>query len=817
VVDALEPEDSAVILLGDDGVGKLSVATEAAAALGQRLQEEIDVVTIPVTADNVIDILRAVEQDAAKQRSVLVVEGIDTYSAAVAAEVDRLVGVAGLRIVATARRVSAGATRLAGHRGVRRIPVAPLSLMEAERCVCCLLGCDAVEPLTLRRWYRLTRGFFSSLTVLALATDEEGLLGRERGCVWDVSDRGHVSAELVEDLQARCTPQELATLQLINEAAPIEEEPLLRLIDSGHLATLIDHGILTVVILGDGKRQVSLKQPLYAGLVRALTPEPRRREINAMLYDAIAEDVGPKDPTAAGASLVRLVGFGMASGRDVPLSWLGAAFDRLTRSGGDTESLVGIASMIAAHRDVNATLLAKVAIYLGTWARLSGEQDVAATAYGWGLRAREALRPGIGGPDSLSTALEIRLATYEAVDQGDLAKAGQRLSELEGSTRGADDKIKTLVRGARMASTVAAGRLNPADIDDVGAVGISSLPGERARFWSTIASTLVLIQRGKFAEAADRAEAAVTIVGLGGAGYETNVEMLLFSIFLTHWFSGALELAHEAFLRLGLHALHGDSQTGLVDLAEVMLANSLGRWREAERKSHLLVLRMSKHDPYVVMPLAQAAYALALAGLGERSASARVIRLAESERFGLALMAKGLVLTQTLRARMWNQCSETAEAARVAANWAAADHLPMVELVATHVRGLADPSVLPPLLARTSALAARVEAKVAEVLVQHCHEIATQKPAWETPAARLLADSGAWMPLPQGPHLSAREREVAMLASLGYSSKWIAAHHHLSARTVETHLRHVFTKTSTTNRDELRTWFRREPVHRSNT
>jgi DNA-binding CsgD family transcriptional regulator len=56
-----------------------------------------------------------------------------------------------------------------------------------------------------------------------------------------------------------------------------------------------------------------------------------------------------------------------------------------------------------------------------------------------------------------------------------------------------------------------------------------------------------------------------------------------------------------------------------------------------------------------------------------------------------------------------------------------------------------------------------------------------------------------------------------MLASLGYSSKWIAAHHHLSARTVETHLRHVFTKTSTTNRDELRTWFRREPVHRSNT
>ncbi|QAB19276.1 LuxR family transcriptional regulator [Leucobacter muris] len=70
------------------------------------------------------------------------------------------------------------------------------------------------------------------------------------------------------------------------------------------------------------------------------------------------------------------------------------------------------------------------------------------------------------------------------------------------------------------------------------------------------------------------------------------------------------------------------------------------------------------------------------------------------------------------------------------------------------------------------------------------------------------------MPLPLTEELSSREREIALFASLGYSSRWIAEQFHLSVRTVDTHLRHVFTKLRVSGRDELRQWFRREHVSR---
>jgi DNA-binding CsgD family transcriptional regulator len=74
---------------------------------------------------------------------------------------------------------------------------------------------------------------------------------------------------------------------------------------------------------------------------------------------------------------------------------------------------------------------------------------------------------------------------------------------------------------------------------------------------------------------------------------------------------------------------------------------------------------------------------------------------------------------------------------------------------------------------------------------------------------RLLADLGVWLPLPPAPGLTAREREVVLLAALGHTSRFIAERLYISVRTVETHLSNIFAKLGIENRDELWRWVTR--------
>ena len=56
--------------------------------------------------------------------------------------------------------------------------------------------------------------------------------------------------------------------------------------------------------------------------------------------------------------------------------------------------------------------------------------------------------------------------------------------------------------------------------------------------------------------------------------------------------------------------------------------------------------------------------------------------------------------------------------------------------------------------------------------------------------------------------ISTREIDVARLVAEGLSNKEIARRLHLSVRTVETHVRHMLTKTGLDNRTQLATWAR---------
>jgi DNA-binding CsgD family transcriptional regulator len=58
------------------------------------------------------------------------------------------------------------------------------------------------------------------------------------------------------------------------------------------------------------------------------------------------------------------------------------------------------------------------------------------------------------------------------------------------------------------------------------------------------------------------------------------------------------------------------------------------------------------------------------------------------------------------------------------------------------------------------------------------------------------------------PTESLSELEVVRLVAEGLANKAIAAHLHLSVRTVESHVRHVLTKAGLNNRTQLATWAR---------
>lgn len=51
--------------------------------------------------------------------------------------------------------------------------------------------------------------------------------------------------------------------------------------------------------------------------------------------------------------------------------------------------------------------------------------------------------------------------------------------------------------------------------------------------------------------------------------------------------------------------------------------------------------------------------------------------------------------------------------------------------------------------------------------------------------------------------LSPREQEVARLYSKGVSARYVAERLHISPRTVEVHIRHVYEKLGISRRDEL--------------
>ena len=124
-------------------------------------------------------------------------------------------------------------------------------------------------------------------------------------------------------------------------------------------------------------------------------------------------------------------------------------------------------------------------------------------------------------------------------------------------------------------------------------------------------------------------------------------------------------------------------------------------------------------------------------------------------------------------------------------------------LVAGHLERTSDPTDAA-VLVRLGHLAEIVPGPRAQALVAHARAIAARDDELVAVAARDVSTCGLWLPsVRPSARLTAREREIAGLAAVGFSSRAIADRLTLSVRTVDSHLSRVFTKLNVRGRQEL--------------
>lgn len=850
VLETLIAPGSVSLLIGEAGTGKNRLVQEAATALSERLGERVAMISlIPpsspaagtaahlfpgmisgqgqgqgqgpgpagergFSADEPAErlgarLMETIEREAERGTPLIVAQGLDQYSPAATLMLDKLVRSRQSRIVGTARRLSGAAAHVARDPRVHKITVPPLSVEESRRFVERLLGAEHVELQTLRRWYRVTGGNSLSIMLLALALDRQGLIGRHRGVVYELPGAESVPSEFGEFLRETCSPGELRTLELVARVEPMFENAFIEMLDPEHVATLQDRGILAVGSAPNGRFTLSLRHQMLAAAVREQMSPSRVVEVSDQLFDALHKELDEGAPYHAPGLLLRMVEMGLDARRNLPIAWLSEALETL-RNEGDLQLRLRVALAVASHPDASTSQLAKASLQAAQIARLAGDRARLDEALDHVREAVARLRRSATAPARERVRLQLALVEHCVMDEEDAAAAGAILDELEREFAEAQGPVRESIRSARVQLLGSTGRLREAMERAPDPDALESMPIEWERTRARAVSSLILSQQGRHEAAIRLADHAASFAAIGEQQQPDSAGLLRFCSFIGSWSCGSIEEARHTLGEFADASFSDLHYSGLVEACTVLISLADGKWRLAAQRAERLRARLSVYDRYGLAGLANAALALALAALGEKEASRRATRLAETRQFGISQVLAGYVRLMTVRARQWNAEDGAAALSLRLAAWARAEHLDAIELQALHLLAVESPEEATIYRARIQALAESVEPPISAVILAHCEELFDGQAAWDTPPARTLTEFGIWMPLPLTEALSAREREIAMFAALGYSSRWIAEQFHLSVRTVDTHLRHVFTKVHVSGRDELRQWFRRE-------
>lgn len=778
-------------------------------------------------------VLRTGARTGRARRTVLVddVQWLDPVSALL---LRRLMDGGALRLIATLSSGTPGTratTTLLGGSGMLHQELAPLAEADVRVLLGSVLGCH-VALEAVRQLFTLSGGTVLYLRELVLGALRDGHLLTQDGS-WVLTTRDLSGtpwlADLVERRLADVGHEGTGMLQMLALAEPLPAAALLQAGTPAALAQLQERGLVTAGQQGQ-RSAIRLAHPLYGAVLRSRTMLLRRRAVLAAEGDRVR---------ALGArradDLLRLaVGQVEATGAAEPaLLEAAAAVTFRTHDHARTAELLEL--IPAAGWTADSRLrLAQSRFHLGRFraaeevlarqAAADEGQAVAAaqvrvTNLVWQGRADDALRvneAALAQASDPARRAQLRCNEGAALVASRQPAAGVRaLDGLPRSPEGlpsADTWIGAAAVKAvglsvlgRTGDAVAWAQLaaDTACPAQDGDTALFSHPGTRR-----LALVPALAEAGRLAEARAaglRAHEDLLQAGMTGPRLWAAVHMGRLEWLAGHvadaggWYSEALALARDAD-HLGARrlALGGSAAcaalTGDLDSARRALTRLQDGATTAsgvfstgeERLAEAWLLAVQGHLGAACTVLAQAA--AAARSTGHRNAEALLITDAARLGGAKAVLARAEEVADS--------CDGALAAGRLRFVRAAADGSP-AELLATghELAGLGAHLLAAEAHALAAAAFARTgDGRQADLASAQADEARALCQGAATPGLRTTKAAHV---------LTAREREIALIAATGAPSKEIAASLSLSVRTVDNYLQRVYKKLGVTGRREL--------------
>jgi DNA-binding CsgD family transcriptional regulator len=683
-----------------------------------------------------------------------------------------------------------------------------------------------VDGRSVNAIWELTRGNALFLRELVRHGVDRGLLAEDGG-VWRWRGKVEAGTRLAELVDLRIDgvgPDARGVLELVAVGGPLE----LGLIAPATPAALesLERGELVERGTDGRRRFVGLAHPLHGEAVRARLTPTRLEAIHAQLADAV-EARGAR----RGGDLLRLATWRLESGAPDD----GALFVRAA------------ARALAAPDPALAERLARAAVRAGAGFDAELALGRALAASGRGLDADDVLA-GLGGRarddrERAAVAMARARNLFWALDRADDADAA-----LQGAERGvSDDGLRHELTAQRVRLTAARGRPQAA-LDAAGPLLRDSAVHDRARTTAALGAAEALFTSGKTEEAAALAEAWLPVARRHRDELPHAEPVLLGMRAVALRLAGRLveattvsEHAYEALLarRSAAATAVEANMLGLIWLAR-------GRVRTALRFCRESAALLRDGDAAGMLAFALAGVGQAAAQAGEPDAARAAISEMERTPLGHKGFAVELVLARAWSAAASGELSRALGLARDAAALARSRGQQAYAVRALHdLCRLGDPAAAAPELA---GLADRVDGPFAATAAAHAAALVAGDGAALLATAERFADQGAllvaaeaagaaaaahrgtgrrasaraataraglWLTscegarpptmfaAPEATGLTPREREIALLAAAGSSSREIADRLVVSVRTVDNHLQNAYRKLGVTRRQDL--------------
>lgn len=852
IVSALgRPQPAAFVLAGEAGVGKtrlgaeaaleatrlgyataVSAATSAAAeipfgAFAPFLpQDDVPVqgmLALLLQASEAI-----LERAAAGQRLLLIVDDAHLLDDGSAALVQQLVQQQSCSLVATVRNLGSAPEPIVAlwKEGlVERIDLDPLGESDVAELAARFLG-GPVAGASVRRLWQASGGNPLFLRELLIGAAESGALADDGGIfvLRLPLTAPEPLTELVAARLAGLAPETVAVVELLAAGEPLGLALLEQLSAPSALEDAERHGLLEVRL--DGRRsEARLAHPLYGEVLRQTLPRTRLRRLWADLAEAL-ESSGARRRE----DLLRVASWQLDSGRQGDPSLLNRAarrahqmFDvdlaaRLARAsfeaGGGVEAglALGEAEFSSGRHEEGERLLA------GLVELCADDDELAlvanARAYNLGVL--------MGDTDAALAVIDEALAVVTATKArhrllGRLATSQVFEGELEAGLAAAaelleSDDAETFCRATYVSSIALALLGRSAEAVALARRGLTVLLDERVGNQlpevQLIGSVLGRAAAGDLAAAATEAS----------RGYEAclavgDKEGLATFSLLRGWVGveqGGLDRAANAFME-GASVNRELRDTGALRwcLAGVALAEGLaGHGAPAAAAIEELDSLAPSWMTFFEAELIERGRAWAMAAGGD-PAAARAALLASAARAAASCqrVAEGHLLHDV--ARLGDPAAVSVRLAELAGQVDGR----LLPAFARHAGALLSGSAseLEQAAAEFEQLGAfqlALEADLAAAAHYRDEGQARRAAGVQQRLEAIVAAGHAAYPAGSSPPgeavpLTRREREVAVLAAEGLSSKEIAAQLFVSARTVENHLQAVYGKLGVTSRDEL--------------